>query len=252
MAGVPHDLVERLRRAFGLSGYEARVYIALLLGARNPKEASASSGVPLPRVYDVVRLLESKGLVEREPGGWYVPVPPRAAAAAVLARVEEEARRRARLALEVVEELEEAASTGGSPALALSEGSAGAASAVASVLEGASTAYATFYLWPEGVARVLSAALRAAGLGELRILHKPGGHVDLPLPEGSYRACELDAPLVDSVASRERAVYLYWYPHPGGSTAAVSVGGWHARVYFESLDSAWRRACGGATGTPGT
>ncbi len=101
------DVVEKMRRSMGLTLYEARLYLAMLRGARNPRDASSMSGVPLPRIYDVVRALEAKGFVEPEPGGWYRPRPPSAVAAAMLAKVEEEARRRARTILELAESLEE-------------------------------------------------------------------------------------------------------------------------------------------------
>ena len=51
------------------------------------------------------RALEGKGFVEPDPGGWYRPRPPRAVAAAMLTRIEEEARSRAKLVLEVSEKL---------------------------------------------------------------------------------------------------------------------------------------------------
>ncbi|HXW37381.1 MAG TPA: helix-turn-helix domain-containing protein [Nitrososphaerales archaeon] len=50
-----------LREAFGLNSYESRVYLALLSGPKKPKEAAASSGVPLPRTYDTLRSLCQKG-----------------------------------------------------------------------------------------------------------------------------------------------------------------------------------------------
>ncbi|MCE4603314.1 MAG: hypothetical protein F7B18_09045 [Desulfurococcales archaeon] len=100
------DLVDRMRRAMGLTLYEAKLYLAMLRGASNPREASASSGVPLPRIYDVIRALEAKGLVEPEPGAWYRPRTPRAVAAAMLAKLEEEARRRSAEILSIADLLE--------------------------------------------------------------------------------------------------------------------------------------------------
>ncbi|MFP3307944.1 MAG: helix-turn-helix domain-containing protein, partial [Acidilobus sp.] len=79
-------LVERLRKALDLTLYEAKLYIAMLQGASDPKEASVMSGVPLPRIYDVVKVLESKGMVYKDPNGWYRAVSPRALAAASIAR----------------------------------------------------------------------------------------------------------------------------------------------------------------------
>ncbi len=100
------EIIDAMRKSMGLTLYEAKLYIALLQGARNPREASVKSGVPLPRIYDVVKVLEAKGFVERDPEGWYRPYTPRAVAAAALARVEEEARTRARMILDVISMLE--------------------------------------------------------------------------------------------------------------------------------------------------
>ena len=44
------DLVTLMRRSMGLTLYEAKLYIAMLRGARHPREASSMSGVPLPRI----------------------------------------------------------------------------------------------------------------------------------------------------------------------------------------------------------
>lgn len=63
---------------FKLNLYEARVYLALLHGESAPRQISASSQVPLPRVYDVLRSLESKGFVE-ERGDEYSAISPQAA-----------------------------------------------------------------------------------------------------------------------------------------------------------------------------
>lgn len=90
------ELVSTLQRVFRLTRYEAQLYLALLKGASNAKEASIISGVPLPRIYDVIRVLESKGYVLRDSKGWYRAVPPRAVALAEAARLEEETRRRIR------------------------------------------------------------------------------------------------------------------------------------------------------------
>jgi len=63
-------LEETLKNTFKLSLYEAKLYMALLQGEMNPKEASAASGVPLPRVYDTLKTLEAKGFVEKTMEGF--------------------------------------------------------------------------------------------------------------------------------------------------------------------------------------
>ncbi len=70
-----NELVNRLKQVLGLNNYESKLYLAILRGARTPSEASEKSGVPLPRVYDTVKSLESKGLVVKN-GRWYVPLKP--------------------------------------------------------------------------------------------------------------------------------------------------------------------------------
>ncbi len=105
MAAREEELVEMLQRSFKLTRYEARLYLALLKGASNPKEASSMSGVPLPRIYDVVRVLESKGFVVPSES-WYRPLPPRAVAVAEIARIEGEARSRIKQVMGIAEELE--------------------------------------------------------------------------------------------------------------------------------------------------
>ncbi len=76
------ELEEKLRTVLGLNKYEARLYLAVLRGARTPQEAAAASGVPMPRVYDVARRLEHRGLLRRG-DKWYEPVDPEEAASRI-------------------------------------------------------------------------------------------------------------------------------------------------------------------------
>ncbi len=87
------------------------MYLALLEGATTPRDASIKSGVPLPRIYDVIRMLEVKGFVVQEPEGWYRPLPPRAVAASVLAKIEEDARKQANLVNDVIRGIEKIVET---------------------------------------------------------------------------------------------------------------------------------------------
>ena len=53
---------------FGLSPYEIKVYSTLALkGELTPSQIVRVSGIPQPRVYDVLRNLHDKGLVEFSP-----------------------------------------------------------------------------------------------------------------------------------------------------------------------------------------
>ena len=58
-----------LLKDFGLTDYEARVMEALLISdSLSPGEIVALSGIPQPRVYDVLGKLKEKGMVEESPG----------------------------------------------------------------------------------------------------------------------------------------------------------------------------------------
>lgn len=101
------DAEARLRLLLGLNKYEARVYITLL--RKGPKKAvdlSSISGVPRGRVYDVLRSLEAKGLVNRQ-GHEYSAVHPRRALSRLGQRVLIEALETIRKLEELAEELEE-------------------------------------------------------------------------------------------------------------------------------------------------
>ncbi len=63
------DAESLLRRWFGLHSYEVKVYVALLKGRRTPRDISATSKVPLPRVYDTLRSLDGKGFIQHTADG---------------------------------------------------------------------------------------------------------------------------------------------------------------------------------------
>uniref|UniRef100_A0A7J3ZJ87 TrmB family transcriptional regulator n=1 Tax=Fervidicoccus fontis TaxID=683846 RepID=A0A7J3ZJ87_9CREN len=98
------SLEERLRTLLGLNKYEARLYLAILKGARGSKQAAEASGVPLPRVYDVVKSLESKGLVKPS-NNWYVALDVRESLFAFASRVVSQAVERAEGIMRLAEEL---------------------------------------------------------------------------------------------------------------------------------------------------
>lgn len=79
------EIESLLKEAFDMNSYEAKVYIALLPGAMNPKEVASSSRVPMPRVYDTLRGLTEKGFVQYL-GGSYHSVRPEVALEAQIAR----------------------------------------------------------------------------------------------------------------------------------------------------------------------
>lgn len=205
------DIIDIMRKSMGLTLYEAKLYIALLQGARNPREASVKSGVPLPRIYDVVKVLEAKGFVERDPGGWYKPYTPRAIAAAALARVEEEARARARMILNVVDKLEHiAAGSYGEPGASYLEGLYKIAAAAASLAESGGPIYIGVGVAlgdPDTIASLARGIMPVTG--EIRLLVDPavaGGIVALLHDIGvEYRIVQV---IVDFIASPGGALII--------------------------------------------
>jgi len=62
-------LLELLNKELGLTPYESRAYIALLLhGPLSPQGVNQKSGIPRPRTYDVLNSLVGKGLLMEQPG----------------------------------------------------------------------------------------------------------------------------------------------------------------------------------------
>jgi len=62
-------LIEVLNEELGLTPYESKAYIALLLhGPLSPQGVNQKSGIPRPRTYDVLNSLVGKGLLMEQPG----------------------------------------------------------------------------------------------------------------------------------------------------------------------------------------
>jgi len=105
----PDPLYYRFRRLLGLNDYEARALLALVrLGRAKPLTIATESGVPTGRIYDVLRMLELKGLVTRQ-GSEYVLADPRKSLARLAEEALVKARARAREIMGLAEELEELA-----------------------------------------------------------------------------------------------------------------------------------------------
>jgi len=74
-------LIELLNEELGLTPYESKAYIALLLhGPLSPQGVNQKSGIPRPRAYDVLNSLVGKGLLMEQPGRprMYAAVDPQA------------------------------------------------------------------------------------------------------------------------------------------------------------------------------
>jgi sugar-specific transcriptional regulator TrmB len=75
------ELIRLLNEELGLTPYESRAYIAVLLhGPLSPQGVNQKSGIPRPRTYDVLNGLIGKGLLMEQPGRptMYAAVPPQA------------------------------------------------------------------------------------------------------------------------------------------------------------------------------
>lgn len=67
MANYDPQLIRSLRR-IGLTEYEAEVYLTLLnLGSASASDISKKCKVPVSKIYEVIRLLSNRGLVEIQP-----------------------------------------------------------------------------------------------------------------------------------------------------------------------------------------
>jgi len=202
------DFVERLQRSFKLTQYEARLYLAILRGARSPREASSASGVPLPRIYDVVRVLESKGFVVPTEEGWYRAVPPNAVAVSEIARIEEEARRRAREVMDVASTLESLARRWEREETVVLEGLSPVLSAAAELVDEAGSGYfvaSSVFLAHAGRLASLVDALR--GRGRMVVVAVASPWVEA-VPEPLRPAARLATWLPDMAVSREGLVLV--------------------------------------------
>jgi sugar-specific transcriptional regulator TrmB len=108
-----------LKENFKLSSYEARTYLALLKrGKQNPKQISAAAEVPMPRVYDTLESLMSKGFIVKQEEN-YSPIPPKQALKGRTTQFEaqfsQEQNRRRQAEEQVSSLLEEFASSSGKP-----------------------------------------------------------------------------------------------------------------------------------------
>jgi sugar-specific transcriptional regulator TrmB len=248
--GLPIEqeaLVERLRKALDLTLYEAKLYIAMLQGAGDPKEASVMSGVPLPRIYDIVKVLESKGMVYKDPNGWYRAVSPRALAAASIARLEEDSRRRAREIAELAEALERLGSKQRAPRYVIVKGAYNIVSAAVDFFKASAVVYITVstVMARDGLGEEIIKALLSY-IGDLRVLLVEGALVER-ISETGIPVKVTQLPLLDSISSRVGLMVIV--NEPFGEPVAVAVEDQaQAEPYFRRLSSLWTSIGGGPQG----
>lgn len=73
--GSVQSIESSLKENFKLSSYEARAYLALLKrGKQSPKQIAGAAEVPMPRVYDTLESLMSKGFIVKQEEN-YSPIP---------------------------------------------------------------------------------------------------------------------------------------------------------------------------------
>ncbi len=231
-------LVEQLRKALDLTLYEAKLYLAILQGASDPKEASIMSGVPLPRIYDIVKVLESKGMVYKDPAGWYRAVGPRALAAVSIARLEEESRRRAAEIMALADTLEKVETRQGSPQYAIVKGAYNVISAAVDFFRHSVSAFITVstVFGRDGLGERLARSL-SPHIGDLRVILLEGLQAEAFSSLG-LRVKVVDHPLVDSVASRTGLMVVLSEP-TGEPVGVAVVDPTQAEPYFKGLSRLW-------------
>jgi sugar-specific transcriptional regulator TrmB len=90
-------LVEVLNKQLGLTPYESRAYVSLMIhGPMSPSQLARKSGIPRPRTYDVLRSLMAKGLLVEQSGkpSIYATVEPAQGLTNLLTAIETETLRR--------------------------------------------------------------------------------------------------------------------------------------------------------------
>jgi sugar-specific transcriptional regulator TrmB len=90
-------LAEILNKQLGLTPYESRAYVSLMIqGPMSPSELAQKTSIPRPRAYDVLRSLAEKGLLMEQSGrpSIYAAVEPAQGLKNVLIEIEMETLRR--------------------------------------------------------------------------------------------------------------------------------------------------------------
>ena len=104
-------IISEVKRLLGLNSYEAKAYLTLIMrGASKATVIARESGIPQQRIYDVLRSLESKGLIV-EDGGIYIAIDPRDALRAFSGNLVAEALERSRQIGFLAEKLSKIASS---------------------------------------------------------------------------------------------------------------------------------------------
>ncbi|MGC9112381.1 TrmB family transcriptional regulator [Acidilobus sp.] len=235
------NIIEALRRALDLTLYEAKLYVALLQGAKDPKEASAISGVPLPRIYDVIRVLESKGMVYRDPSGWYKAISPQSLAAMSIIRIEEEMRRRVKDVESAVKMLERFDKRLSSPSATVVRGLLNVISAAVDYFRTSSVVYVTAaYVLANGdyLGKLVSSL--AAYVSDVRVL--ASFTPQLPQSPGVKLKSNVASLYVDSVASKSSLMVIVKDPANDEPMSLLVNDPVQANTSFKALSTLWQVA----------
>ena len=86
-------LTENLNKQLGLTPYESRAYVSLVIyGPMSPSELAQKANIPRPRIYDVLKSLVEKGLIieQSEKPSFYASTEPRDGLKSLLIAMEKE------------------------------------------------------------------------------------------------------------------------------------------------------------------
>jgi len=241
------ELEDRLRRLLGLSGYEARAYLAVLRGVSKPRDIAEEAGIPPQRIYDVLRSLQRRGLIAQMPEGYRATPPTRTLAVEAEKLVLEAAKRAEEVRL-LARELEEHVASIAREHVLVGEGlSRALASALAALRECSEKPWLLAYkvaekaedLWP-----VLQHFLEILNVRGARIILYSG--VALPrhvletiagIPGTEMRASE--AVLLDMMVACDTVVI--GVPGTGGNVVTVTITNREfAKALKRRLEVLWR------------
>lgn len=242
--------IELLKERFGLNTYEAKAYLSLLRGARNAKEVASSSGIPISRVYDVLKRLSEKGFVVKEREG-YLPKKPEVAAAATAAKLRREFDKRIEGLSSAVEELKgllKEPKSGAEIGLKVVEGLNEVWAEAVEILSESKVIYfvANKALELKDVIRDLLTSSKGALKGkDLRLLIPTDAKLskeELELLRGfRFEVKKTDAALMDLMVADYRR-FLMGIPDPKGDVIAISLRNpMFSKALQKYLDKLWLR-----------
>ncbi|AFZ70511.1 putative transcriptional regulator [Caldisphaera lagunensis DSM 15908] len=238
------EVIERLRKSLDLTLYEAKLYLALLEGAKDPKDASAKSGVPLPRIYDVIKVLEAKGMAVSDPKGWYRAVHPRAVAVSAIARLEEDSKKKIKEILNIADSLESFAISENNESIIIVKGYYNLLSLLAENMKDTDIAYITtsrvLNNWEESLKPLVKSIIML--VNEIRIFVEEFNEFNKGLNEEGKEMrilTKIYKPILYDLISSKKS-YIIILKGPEGLISVVNQGQLEAREVFDRLNLIWK------------